>query len=56
MESDLHQAVDSSIVLNNERWGDQSPSIPFSSDLVEAAKSYFDKRKIWLEKNISIYH
>ena len=52
LASDLRQAVDASIELNNSRWSAEMGRLPLSSVFVEAAKTYFNQRKVWLEENI----
>lgn len=52
LTSDLRQAVDASIELNNSRWSAEMGRLPLSSVFVEAAKTYFNQRKVWLEENI----
>ena len=49
LASDLCRAVDTSILLNNERWAGEMYSLPLSAGFVEDAKSYLHHRKDWMD-------
>lgn len=53
MTSELCQAVDAAIMLNNERWAAEMYSLPLSSVFVEEAKTYFYQRRQWLENAVN---
>ena len=53
LASELCQAVDASIELNNERWASLMYPLPHSATFVQDATSYFTKRKVWLEDHLT---
>lgn len=53
LASELCQAVDASIELNNERWAALMYPLPLSATFVQDATSYLTKRKTWLEENLT---
>ena len=53
LASELCQAVDASIELNNERWASLMYPLPLSATFVQDATSYFTKRKAWLEDHLT---
>jgi len=53
LSSELCQAVDASIELNNERWAALMYPLPLSATFVQDATSYLTKRKAWLEENLT---
>lgn len=53
LASELCQAVDASIELNNERWASLMYPLPHSATFVQDATSYFTKRKAWLEDHLT---
>ena len=52
-ESDLRNAVDLSIELNNDRWARYMYTLPLSAIFINEAKTYFNKRKPWLDNTIN---
>ena len=52
-ESDLRNAVDLSIELNNDRWAKYMYTLPLSAIFINEAKTYFNKRKPWLDNAIN---
>lgn len=52
LASELRHAVDASIEKNNGRWASEMHDLPSSAVFVEQAKTYFSRRKDWLEERI----
>ena len=49
MQSELRQAIDASIRLNNDRWAREQYALPFSEDFIEEAQNWFLTRRGWLD-------
>jgi hypothetical protein len=49
MQSELRQAIDASIRLNNDRWAREQYALPFSDDFIEEAQNWFLTRRGWLD-------
>ena len=52
LQSELCQAVDTSIGLNNDRWALEQYALPFSADFIEKARNWFLVRRGWLDDAI----
>lgn len=49
LQSELRQAIDASIHLNNDRWAREQYALPFSDDFIEESRDWFLIRRGWLD-------
>ena len=49
LQSELRQAIDTSICLNNDRWFLEQYALPLSADFVKDARNWFLLRRGWLD-------
>lgn len=52
LSSPLRQSVDTSIILNNDRWASEMYTLPLSDDFIAEAMEWFGTRKPWMEEAV----